>query len=114
LQRQYALEIARTVFESGAGVSGQAWKDVEAPLLAAIEQSNFAGLRAPLYVVVEKILGKGEQLPDDWPTYGASGYEFLNLLNGLFVDSSNVTLINRVYNRWTDLDPLVGDLVYQK
>src|SRR5207237_10838060 len=42
LQRQYALEIARTVFESGAGVSGQVWKDVQARILAAIEQINFA------------------------------------------------------------------------
>ena len=38
----------------------------------------------PLYVLVEKILGTDEPLPDDWPVAGTTGYDFLNLLNGLF------------------------------
>ncbi|MBR7342175.1 malto-oligosyltrehalose synthase, partial [Klebsiella pneumoniae] len=27
------------------------------------------------YITVEKILAKGEQLPDDWPVSGTTGYE---------------------------------------
>ncbi len=38
------------------------------------------------YVVVEKILGPGETLPEDWPVAGTTGYDFLNLVLGLFVD----------------------------
>ena len=44
--------------------------------------------RAPLYVVAEKILAPGEQLPDGWAVAGTTGYEFLNLVNGIFVDRS--------------------------
>ena len=42
--------------------------------------------RRPLYVVVEKILAPDEPLPEDWPVHGTSGYDFLNMVNGLFVD----------------------------
>ena len=42
-----------------------------------------------LYVIVEKILGRGEHLPAEWPVHGTTGYEFLNGVNGLFVDRSN-------------------------
>ena len=37
-----------------------------------------------LFVLVEKILGEGEQLPRSWPVAGTTGYDFLNLVNGLF------------------------------
>jgi (1->4)-alpha-D-glucan 1-alpha-D-glucosylmutase len=40
----------------------------------------------PIYVLVEKILGHHERLPEDWPVSGTTGYEFTNLVNGLFVD----------------------------
>ncbi len=32
----------------------------------------------PAYLVVEKILGPGEQLPGDWPVDGTTGYEFMD------------------------------------
>jgi (1->4)-alpha-D-glucan 1-alpha-D-glucosylmutase len=41
-----------------------------------------------IYLVVEKILGPGEALPADWPVAGTTGYEFMNDVLGLFVDSS--------------------------
>jgi (1->4)-alpha-D-glucan 1-alpha-D-glucosylmutase len=43
----------------------------------------------PVFLIVEKILGAGEKLPDDWPVYGTTGYDFINSLNGLFVDAAN-------------------------
>ena len=51
----------------------------------------------PLYVLVEKILAPHEGLPEDWPVAGTTGYEFANLVNGLFVDSSNEAGMERVY-----------------
>lgn len=36
---------------------------------------------------VEKILGRGEVLRP-WPIDGTTGYEYLNLINGLFIDSN--------------------------
>ncbi len=38
------------------------------------------------WVVVEKILEAGEQLPDDWACAGTTGYDALNRVMGLFVD----------------------------
>ena len=38
------------------------------------------------YVVVEKILGRGERLPEDWETAGTTGYEFMNLAVGVLID----------------------------
>ncbi|MGH9155499.1 MAG: malto-oligosyltrehalose synthase [Acidimicrobiales bacterium] len=38
------------------------------------------------WVVVEKILEPGEELPGAWPVAGTTGYEALNRIGGLFVD----------------------------
>jgi (1->4)-alpha-D-glucan 1-alpha-D-glucosylmutase len=45
-----------------------------------------ARLPSGAYRVVEKILASGESLPEDWPVHGTTGYDFLGLVNGLFVD----------------------------
>src|SRR6185436_15586823 len=37
----------------------------------------------PIYVVVEKILGRGEELPSGWKAHGSTGYEFIAQLAGL-------------------------------
>ncbi|MBX3447962.1 MAG: malto-oligosyltrehalose synthase [Planctomycetaceae bacterium] len=55
----------------------------------------------PLYVVVEKILGPDEPLPDDWPTEGTSGYDFLNALNGAFIDARGLADLRRQFARVT-------------
>jgi (1->4)-alpha-D-glucan 1-alpha-D-glucosylmutase len=38
------------------------------------------------YVVVEKILGRGEPLRDDWPVDGTTGYDFMNDVGALLHD----------------------------
>jgi (1->4)-alpha-D-glucan 1-alpha-D-glucosylmutase len=44
-------------------------------------------LRAALpYVVVEKILARGETLRDDWPVQGTTGYDFMNDVGALLHD----------------------------
>jgi (1->4)-alpha-D-glucan 1-alpha-D-glucosylmutase len=50
-----------------------------------------------LYVVIEKILSGDEQLCKDWPVFGTTGYEFVNLLNGLFVDPESIGKMDRIY-----------------
>lgn len=52
------------------------------------------------YVVVEKILASHEHLPEDWPVAGTIGYDFLNQLNGLFVDAAGERGIERAYRRF--------------
>jgi (1->4)-alpha-D-glucan 1-alpha-D-glucosylmutase len=55
---------------------------------------------APLYVVVEKILGPDEPLPESWPTAGTSGYDFLKALGGLLIDHDGAQEIKRNYDRF--------------
>jgi malto-oligosyltrehalose synthase len=38
------------------------------------------------WVVAEKILERGERLPDDWRCAGTTGYDALALVDGLFID----------------------------
>ena len=42
------------------------------------------------YIVVEKILGPTESLHPEWPVAGTTGYEFMNLVTGVLVDSDRV------------------------
>jgi len=51
----------------------------------------------PLYVVAEKILAAHEGLPRDWAVHGTTGYEFANLVNGLFVEASARSRLERCY-----------------
>ncbi len=55
----------------------------------------------PLYLIAEKILSPNESLPKAWPLHGTSGYEFLNDLNRLFVDSENRNPMREIYERFT-------------
>ncbi len=54
-----------------------------------------------LFMIVEKILGTGEALSEDWPVYGTTGYDFLHLLNNLFVDARHERAINAWYAQFT-------------
>src|SRR5205085_5966479 len=50
-----------------------------------------------LYLVAEKILSPGEQLPADWPVAGTTGYDFLNQTMAVFVNSTNLPGLDEVY-----------------
>src|SRR5262249_10427789 len=67
----------------------------------------------PLYVVVEKILIGDETLPADWATDGTSGYDFLNLVNGLVGDARNGGNFLHFYREWTDNDTPFAEVAYQ-
>lgn len=50
-----------------------------------------------VYILAEKILGAEENLLSTWPVAGTSGYDFLNQVNGLFVDSAAADRMTQVY-----------------
>ena len=52
------------------------------------------------YIVVEKVLELDERLPE-WPVQGTTGYDFLNRVNGLFVDPAGEAALTDVYERFT-------------
>jgi (1->4)-alpha-D-glucan 1-alpha-D-glucosylmutase len=66
------------------------------------------------YVLVEKILTGDETLPEDWPVAGTVGYEFLNQVNGLFVDGANAGAMDLVYRRLTGERRSYEDIAYEK
>jgi (1->4)-alpha-D-glucan 1-alpha-D-glucosylmutase len=72
-----------------------------------------ASAALPLYLVVEKILGLNEPLPDNWPVHGTTGYEFVNLVNGLFVDHRYERQMTETYQRFSGLRDSYEDLVYE-
>lgn len=53
------------------------------------------------WIVVEKILAPGEPLASEWPVAGTTGYDFLNLVNGLFVDPSSERVLSDFYGEFT-------------
>ena len=57
------------------------------------------------YVVVEKILARDETLPSRWATEGTTGYDFLALAGGLFVDADGAGRLRRLHRRMTGLPP---------
>ncbi|MFO0841796.1 MAG: malto-oligosyltrehalose synthase [Gemmataceae bacterium] len=78
---------------------------------AALDGLARAGKPWPLYVVAEKILGDDEALPRDWAVDGTTGYDFLNAVNGLFVDGANAARMERVYADFTGQAPAFEPLV---
>jgi (1->4)-alpha-D-glucan 1-alpha-D-glucosylmutase len=66
----------------------------------------------PLYVIVEKILGLDEALPD-WPTQGTTGYDFLIQVNGLFVDGRNEKAFNAVWENFTRVKTAFREIAYR-
>ena len=59
------------------------------------------------YVVVEKILEPGERLRP-WPVAGTTGYDVLNLIDGVFVDSRRPMRFERLYRRPRDCEGAYG------
>lgn len=67
----------------------------------------------PLFVVAEKILSGRERLPGSWCVHGTTGYNFLNQVNGLFVDPANARPMRRVYAKLTGRTQSFDDLLYE-
>jgi (1->4)-alpha-D-glucan 1-alpha-D-glucosylmutase len=71
------------------------------------------GAARPVAIYAEKILAPGERLPASWPVEGTTGYEFLNLLNGIFVDRSQAHAMELFYARLIKERPPFSDVVYE-
>jgi (1->4)-alpha-D-glucan 1-alpha-D-glucosylmutase len=54
-----------------------------------------------VWIIVEKILETDELLPATWPVQGTTGYDFLNHVNGLFVESSAKKALTDFYAEFT-------------
>ncbi|MEA3364217.1 MAG: hypothetical protein U9Q79_01135, partial [Candidatus Hydrogenedentes bacterium] len=59
----------------------------------------------------EKILEPGEKLPPDWPIAGTTGYDFLNLVMGLFIDHENENKLTQIYEEFIGEETNFSELV---
>jgi (1->4)-alpha-D-glucan 1-alpha-D-glucosylmutase len=69
------------------------------------------------WILVEKILEQGEEIPADWPVQGTTGYDFLNLAGGLFIDPQGEKPLTGFYSSFikaeTDYVHLVNQCKHQ-
>src|SRR5205807_2621674 len=66
------------------------------------------------YIIVEKILARGEQLPCDFPVSGTTGYDFLDSVNTVFVDSDGLKELDGFYRSFTGVSESFADICYEK
>jgi (1->4)-alpha-D-glucan 1-alpha-D-glucosylmutase len=66
----------------------------------------------PLYVLAEKILSGREPLPRRWAVHGTTGYNYLNDLNGIYIDTMRAKLVRRAYAKLTGRTESFDDVLY--
>jgi (1->4)-alpha-D-glucan 1-alpha-D-glucosylmutase len=86
---------------------------VEVAVQEIFGQYDWASRRPSFYVVIEKILEPGEDLPQGWPVDGTSGYDFLNQVSGIFIEQRNARALTNIYRRFTGGVPDPDQLVYE-
>jgi len=75
-------------------------------------EENRAGTKS--YVIVEKILAPGEDLPEDWPVNGTTGYDFTNAVNSIFVNPDGTRRMEEIYSAFIGRKQSFADVLYQK
>ncbi|MDQ3280608.1 MAG: malto-oligosyltrehalose synthase [Acidobacteriota bacterium] len=70
--------------------------------------------REQFYVVVEKILEHGEDLPASLRCAGTTGYDFLDTANAVFVDPAGLGKLTEFYREYTGFTGSYEDLVYER
>lgn len=63
-----------------------------------------------MWVVAEKILEHHERIRPDWAVHGTTGYDLLNLINGVFVDRSQHPAFLRLYSKFVGAGPNFTEL----
>jgi (1->4)-alpha-D-glucan 1-alpha-D-glucosylmutase len=99
--RQYLIRLQLLFLASQcAGPVAQqetAANGIERSVLDPVRGYDWSQSQGPLYTVVEKILEPREYLPPAWPVRGTSGYDFVYLANGIFIQSTNEKRFNHIY-----------------
>jgi (1->4)-alpha-D-glucan 1-alpha-D-glucosylmutase len=67
-----------------------------------------------VYIIVEKILELDEDLPSLWAAQGTTGYDFLNYVNGIFLNEENGSIFNKLYYNFTGFKTSYEALLYEK
>ena len=110
---RYFSRVQRGVFLDRVRLAGAAPALIE-QLAERYDQRALEATPRPLYIVAEKILSRGEELPAEWAVHGTSGYDFAALLNGLFVDAANEDEMTRIYERFVGRSPDLSTLIHDE
>lgn len=90
-------------------------KDIESVILKQYDEMLSSDPQfKPFYIIGEKILLKGERIPEDWPIFSTTGYAFLNSLNGIFVDIKHAKAFDDIYIKFTQIRDNFHTVVYEK
>jgi (1->4)-alpha-D-glucan 1-alpha-D-glucosylmutase len=110
LQQAFVLAEAKRIAETDRRGSRIESDELE----RAIDEKLANKPSLPLYVVAEKILATDEPMPADWAVHGTSGYDFLNMVNGLFIDPAAAGAMTETYHAVAGNRPPIDELIYQK
>jgi (1->4)-alpha-D-glucan 1-alpha-D-glucosylmutase len=66
------------------------------------------------YIVVEKILGHDEEIPDSWPVQGTTGYDFTGYINAWFVQPHGLEQLDTFYREITGSSATLSDVEYER
>lgn len=66
------------------------------------------------YLTIEKILELGEELPENWPVQGTTGYFFLAMVNQLFTRHSAAAQFDEIYTNFIGSKPDYEQMVLEK
>jgi (1->4)-alpha-D-glucan 1-alpha-D-glucosylmutase len=99
--RQYLIRLQLLYLASQcAGEKPQqetAANGIERSVLDPVRGYDWSQSQGSLYTVVEKILEPREYLPPEWPVRGTSGYDFVYLANGIFIQNANERRFDLLY-----------------
>lgn len=65
------------------------------------------------YTIVEKILDRKEELPEDWEVEGTVGYEYLNILSGIFIRQDAEKAFTEIYENFVCERFNFDEIVYE-
>jgi (1->4)-alpha-D-glucan 1-alpha-D-glucosylmutase len=89
--------------------------DVESEIVRQYDEMlSLDSQSKPFYIVGEKILIKGERMPEDWPIFSTTGYVFLNSLNGVFVETVHAKAFDSIYAKFVKSKFNFQEVVYEK
>jgi (1->4)-alpha-D-glucan 1-alpha-D-glucosylmutase len=81
--------------------------------VVAVDNSENRPCYASRPVLLEKILTGAERIPADWQVCGTTGYDFANLVNGLFVEPEAAMRLERIYRNFIGEHIEFEDLAYR-
>ena len=105
LQQHYVLYMAHRLRETNTMLQEFCEEGISTPRHCAGSGQQY-GRSSPVTATLHggQNSWRVRNTPEDWPVYGTSGYDFLNVLNGPFVDAEQRRIWTRLYRNWTQ-DP---------